>query len=264
MAGTLASASAFALTPADLGLSDSQVQALNSRINAPAASPGIAFGSEAAFGEGWGEAALSIGGSTGPSENGKLVGGHHLDGSMAASFGLGDPNKYVGLETTVVNKSLQGSFGDNGGVGFKLHTNLPGRAAFAVGVEDTARWGTASKKGRSSVYAVGTKVFDLNPSNTANTLPLAVNVGIGDNRFQDVGKSGANVFGSLAFFPISQLSLIADWTGRGLNLGVSAAPLKNWPVVITLGATNVTRRPQGSGLGDSSEFAGGIGYSFNF
>ena len=66
------------------------------------------------------------------------------------------------------------------------------------------------------------------------------------------------MFGGLAFSPIEMLSLIADWTGRDLNLGVSVVPARQIPLVISLGAINVTEEYQ------EVLFAGSIGYSFNF
>ena len=105
---------------------------------------------------------------------------------------------------------------------------------------------------------MGTKIVDLNPSSVSNKLPLAINVGVGDNRFTDSG-SGADVFGSLALLPIQNVSIITDWTGRTLNMGASWAPLHNWPLTITLGAVNVTGRK-----GGDAEFAGGIGYGIYF
>lgn len=263
-AASLASLSAQAqgITPEQLGLSQAQVQALLAGEKPAKAAPGIAFGSPVAFGAGWGNAGVGIGGATQPG-----AGGNHYDGSAGFVFGLGDPTKYVGLETEANIISLRDSGpGDSvahdGNMAFKLHTALPGNAGFAVGVENVVRWGNPKKStgpnGRSSVYAVGTKVFDLDPS-SANRLPLSINVGVGDNRFTDNGSGGAGVFGSIAFLPISCLSVITDWTGRSLNMGVSVVPVRSWPVTVTLGASDVTSRQ-----GSHPEFAGGIGYSILF
>ena len=260
LAGALASgiASAQGPTLSDLGLSESQARALLAAMSTPAGSPGIVFGSPVAFGIDWGEIALGVGGQTLPDTSAEDV-----DGSASIGFGLGNAQRYIGLETTVSIISLKDSFGDDGAVGAKLHTTLPGRAAFAVGVENIGRWG-AAKRGSSSVFAVGTKFFDLRPSNPANPIPFSVNLGIGDNRFADIGEDGAGVFGGFALFPIQQLSLIADWTGRALNLGASVAPFRAVPLTISAGAQNVSGRNLGGNLGDDTEFAAGIGYTFKY
>lgn len=265
-AGALGTTSAFAQRPSitldELGLSQAQFDALVSQAQKNAGSPGIAFGSPVGFGQGWGEIGFALGGTT--ISNGNA----DVDGSFAVTFGLGDPERYVGLETTVNIVSLRGSFGEDGNVGLKLHTTLPGSAAFAVGVDNIGRWGRV-KAGSSTVYAVGTKVFFLAPS-SSNSLPLSFNVGIGDNRFNDVDHvGGASVFGSLAFFPIRQVSLIADYSERSVNAGVSVAPFSRIPVTATFGATNLTQNEQGGGkgggqFGDDTEFSAAIGYSLRF
>lgn len=256
-AGSLISGAASAATLADLGLSDAQAQALLNRLNAPAASPGIAFGSPVAFGMGWGQVGVGIGGATTDDAN-----NDDLDGSASVSFGLGDARKWVALETTaniisITNNGANSNFGEDGSFNLKLHTSLPGRAAFAVGVQNVGRWGGA-EGGSSSVYAAATKFFELS-NNPNKPLPLAVNVGIGDNRFENNGGDGASLFGSVAIVPHQQVSVIADWTGRDLNAGVSMVPLRQYPLTLSLGVVNLAER-----LGAKTEFAGGLGYSFRF
>lgn len=261
------------LTLTDLGLSEAQARALTSALNAPAASPGMSFGSPVGFGADWGEIGVALGGQTLPDDNPNP---HSLDGSFAATFGFGNAQKYVGLEATVNIISLRKNFGDDGALGAKLHTTLPGRSAVAVGVENVGRWGTA-RNGKASIYAVGSKFFNLNPSSDDNPVPLAVNLGVGDNAFNKVRlhcvapgacfdevDNGASVFGGFALYPIPQLSVIADWTGRSLNLGVSVTPFRSVGLVGTLGALNVTSTYQGRQFGDSTEFGAGIGYNFSF
>jgi hypothetical protein len=251
--GSLFATNAFAVSAGDLGLSESQIQAILDGASAPAGAPGITSGSPAAFGLDWGQAAAAIGGNTLPKTS-----SDDYDGSMSVAAGLGDASKYVGLEVAYSVNSLRSNFGDEGAAALKLHTNLPGRAAFAVGVENVARFGPDTKRGRSSVYAVGTKVFDLLPQE-ANSIPVAVNLGIGDNRFQDANDTGANVFGGVSAIVHPQLSLIADWTGRDLNAAVSVLPFKAYPLTVGVGAINLAKRNNAD-----VEFAGSIGYLFRF
>jgi hypothetical protein len=243
VAGALASGTASAQSSA----------AASGVTNAPAAAPGLSIGSPIGFGASWGDIGIGVGGQTLDDSASDDV-----DGSAALVVGLGDADKYVGLEAVVDVISLRENFGDDGAFALKLHTNLPGNAAFAVGVENIGRWG-AAEAGSSSVYAVATKFFSL-----GGDLPLAVNVGIGDNRFNDSGDTGANVFGGLALYVHPQLSLISDWTGASLNLGISALPFRSIPLVLTLGALNVTGEDLGGQFGDETEFGGALGYNFRF
>src|SRR3546814_8068600 len=90
-------------------------------------------------------------------------------GAAAIVFGLGDAEKYAGLEVAAVSGALFGShgskdsFGESGSIGLKLHTNVPGYAAFAVGVDGTGRWGSKSytHASSSSVYAVATQMVPV-------------------------------------------------------------------------------------------------------
>lgn len=242
----------------DLGLSDAQLSALLGMLTAPSSSPGIVLGSPVAFGSDWGELSAGIAVQTLPSDSRQ-----DLDGSLSLSFGLGDAREYVGLETTASIISLKDSFGDAGALGAKIHTTLPGRAAFAVGVENAARWGSARRANDERPFVVATKFWDLAPG--GGTLPLSVNLGlIAQDRANHPSDDGPVVFGGIALVPMQQLSLIADWTGYQLNLGLSLAPFRDVPLSVTAGALNLTEADQGPQFGDTVEFGAGVGYTFRY
>ena len=251
------SASSATLTLADLGLSPEQIRAITAQANAPATSPGIAFGSPTGFGAGWGVIGFGVSGQTLP-DNAQ----DDVDGSATVSFGLGDPVKWVGLQADVNIISLRKSFGDSGNLNLKLHTTLPGRSAVSVGVEGVGAWGDAKSR-ENSVYAAFTKVFSLNPANPTNTLPLAINIGLGDERFESNRNDGVGLFGGFAFIPHPQFSIIADWTGQKLNAGVSVVPFRRVPLSLTVGALDVTERDINNVPG-STEFSATLGYAVRF
>lgn len=242
---------ASAVNVGDLGLSESQIKALNAQLTAPVTAPGISFGSPVGFGAGWGEVFTGVGGNTTPDKDGEDV-----DGSASVGFGIGDANDSVALETVVTVISLTDDFGEDGDWHFKAHHALENRASFAVGVEGVLGWG-AAEDARSSAYAVYTQVVDLAPEVAANQVPLSINIGVGEGRFADVGDD-IGVFGSLAVSPLRQLSLIADWTGRDANAAVSFVPLRKIPLTVTAGVVNLGERYA------DREFAGGVGYLFRF
>lgn len=226
---------------------------------------GASFGSPLAFGADWGVVGLGVFAQHLPSHfnHVNVDPDEDWDGSAALVFGIGDADEYVGLETAVVTSSLTGAsgddtFGESGGLSFKLHTNLPGGAAVAMGVQATSRWGEAEDTNTSSVYAVGTKVFPIDTGSSRHA--LVVNLGLGDGQFNhDFNDDGVDVFGGLAFFFTRQISGIVDYTGRFLNVGASVAPFDGIPLVLSLGAVNVTER-----FHSSAEIAGSVGYSFSF
>lgn len=266
-------AATFALNA--IGLAAASAYAQGSAIAVPQRAPnsyaGATFGSPLAFGADWGVVGIGVYGQTLPSEfNGQKVGKKEdFDGSAALVFGLGDANKYVGLETAVVTTSLTGSgdltgnddsddFGESGGLSFKLHTNVPGGAALAIGVIGTGRWGEAEDNNSSSVYAAATKVFSIDTGSSRHA--LVANIGVGDGAFTNqLDDDGVNVFGSLAFYFTRQFSLIADYSGRFTNIGLSAAPFGGVPLVITVGAVNV-----GDRFDSAAQFGGSLAYTFSF
>jgi hypothetical protein len=239
------------LTAQDLGLTDAELTALVQQASGPAGSPGIAFGSATGFGANWGTLGVGIGGVTLPKTT-----ADDYDGSMGFIAGFGDSTDAVGLEVTLNIISLRNNFGEDGNLNLKLHRNLDSATAIAVGVENVAPWGNA-KDVDETVYVVGTRIVDLGSEERA--LPLAVNFGLGNGRFDDPGEDDITPFGSLALVVHPQWSLIADWAGTGLNLGVSVAPFPDFPLSLGAGMVNVTERNN-----SDSEFAGGIGYSWQF
>lgn len=267
-------AATFALNAAALAAATAHAQA-GGNIAVPQAAPnsyaGASFGSPIAFGASYGTVGVGVFGQTLPDEfNGVQVGSEDdVDGSAGIVFGLGDADQYFGLETAIVTTSLTGSgattsnpdpdeFGESGGLSFKLHTNLPGGAAAAVGVIGTGRWGDAEDTNESSVYANVSKVFSIDTGTRRHA--LVTTLGVGDGGFtNDFDDDGVNVFGSLAFYITRQYSLIVDHGGRFTNVGVSAAPFNGFPLVVTLGAINVGER-----FDSDVQFGGSLGYSYNF
>jgi len=265
-------AATFALNAISLAFvtANAQGSAISVPQSAPNSYAGATFGSPLAFGADWGSVGIGVYGQTLPNKfNGvKLDDDEDFDGSAAIVFGLGDADKYVGLETAIVTSSLTGSetftgnesdeFGESGGLSFKLHTNVPGGAALAIGVIGTGRWGAAEEANESSVFANATKVFSIDTGSSKHA--LVANIGVGDGSFTNSFRDdGVNVFGSLAFYFTRQLSLIADHNGRFTNLAMSAAPIRGIPLVVTLGAVNVGER-----FDSGVQFGGTLAYTLSF
>ncbi|WP_420465352.1 hypothetical protein [Panacagrimonas sp.] len=232
---------------------------------------GASFGSPIAFGADWGAVGVGVFGQTLPDEfNGQQVSDDEdFDGSAALVVGLGDADRYAGLEVAAVTTSLTGSgdlsgqndsdeFGESGGLSFKLHTNLPGGAAISAGVIGTSRWGEAEDQNESSVFANASKVFAIEAG--ARRLALVTTIGVGDGLFTNsIDDDGVNVFGSAALYFTRNFSVIVDHSGRFTNVGASVAPFRGQPLVLTLGAVNVGER-----FGSDAQFGGTLSYTFSF
>jgi len=180
-------------------------------------------------------------------------------GAGGVGVGLGDAKKYVGLELgyTFVDSD---DFGE-GGFSGKLHRRVGDNASIAFG------WNGFANIGRNdfehSIYGVGTYIFKLTQSLDSAFSRLALTVGGGNGQFRsnvdrDQFENGANIFGNLALRVIRPVSLIAEWTGQDLAVGLSIAPFKNFPLVITPAVRDVT------GSGYEPRFVLGAGVSFKF
>lgn len=217
---------------------------------------GSSVGSPTAFGAGWGSAFF------GTSFQGRARNTDKADGAASFGFGLGDARRVVGLEVAATAVDLLGNTFGDGTVSFKLHRLLPANFGIAVGVENAITWG--STDGGSSLYGVVSKVFSLKEDTAAPFSKITTSVGLGGGRFRsekDVEDDNdtVNVFGSMGLQATERLSLIADWTGQDLNLGVSVVPFGNLPLVITPSLADVT-----GNAGDGARFVLGVGYVTRF
>lgn len=254
-----ASAQQRAIKIEELKLPASIMQQLRDQLAAPKGSQGIAFGSPVAFGAQWGELYAGIGGETLTEEI--STEGQEVDGSVAIGFGVGNARRSIGLDTTIGLISLTEGLAKDGNVSFKLHASLPKQSAFAVGLENTGRWGDAKVNSNSSVYAVYSKFWA--PTLFGQIRPVATSLGVGTERFVDVNeaanKDGIGVFGSAAILINTRMSTILDWTGVDLNAGLSFLTSRRVPITLTFGLINLTENRD-----RDVEFSAGIGYSYSF
>jgi hypothetical protein len=212
--------------------------------------------SPSAFGARWGD--VFVGASF--TARARYVSAH--DGAVGAGFGLGDPERWVGLEVDVISFStFRSHFARRMGVDFKLHRSLPGQFGVAVGWESAILRGMTD--GQSSHDAVVSKWLPLAADGGASRA-LMLSVGVGDGRFrseEDVwaGRKTVNVFGSAALRVAPPASVILDWTGQDLTAGVSFAPFRKWQMVVTPGIADITGH-----AGDGPRFVISAGWGFDF
>lgn len=179
-------------------------------------------------------------------------------GSAGVGIGLGNASKTVGLELSYAFANNE-NFGE-GGFNAKLHRRF-GDTAVAAG------WNGFLNIGRNdfehSRYGVLTKVFRTSDSVDNLFSRVAVTVGVGDGQFRssgavDAGENNVNVFGNVAVRVARPVSLIAEWTGQDLGVGLSIAPFRNFPLVITPAVRDL------AGSDHDPRFVLGSGVSFRF
>jgi|JFJP01.1.fsa_nt_gi hypothetical protein len=219
--------------------------------------PGSTITSPTAFGAQWQDVFGGV------SYQGRTRFTNLSDGAFVVGFGLGDRRESVGLEVAIASVSTirQGIF-KNGSISAKLHRALDDSTAVAVGVENVLPWGGTD--GGTSVYGVATKVFRFTNSPDEAFSSLTTTLGLGTGRFRsqaDVTNNtgSVNVFGSAGLRVFRPVSVIADWSGQTLGLGMSIVPFRDVPLSINPAVVDVT-----NGAGDGARFTMSVGYALKF
>lgn len=185
------------------------------------------------------------------------------DGGLGIGVGLGDARKAVGVELSYTLASFGGSRDiGTGGFNVKVHKQLPNDFAVAAGYNGFVNIGGRNDF-ENSVYGTVTKVFRTREDINSPLSRVAVTAGVGTGQFRSesaVNKDsgGVGVFGNVALRVAQPVSVIAEWSGQDLGVGVSVAPFKNIPLVITPAVRDIV------GAGNGPRFVLGAGVGFKF
>ena len=195
--------------------------------------------------------------------------------AYSVGLGLGDSRNFFGLETVATTYNRQGanSF-ENGGISFKIHKLLGDNFAIAGGYENAITFGSNSGvagnnrdggvNGGRTGYGVASVI--LNPdSNLGFFSNTTLSVGAGAGRFRTVGdirtgRDTINVFGSVGTRLFPGVSLVADWNGQDLGVGLPISiPLGGASFQITPALVDLVNNETG---GSRFAVSGGLGFSF--
>lgn len=187
------------------------------------------------------------------------------DGNLSLGAGLGNGEKYLGLQINALIDSVgvRDPFGQNGNVSFKVFRWLTSSTAVAFGNANLQGWGALADSAQS-YYGAVTQYFSFMSD---NSLPVAVTVGAGSGAFHSTADfrngvdSNVTGFGSVAVNVIPQVSVIADYTSEVLSAGVSAMPISTIPAVVTAYATNLAG---GNKVGGGATYGLRLSYGYSF
>ncbi|WP_088243910.1 hypothetical protein, partial [Calothrix rhizosoleniae] len=194
------------------------------------------------------------------------------DGEMGFGIGLGNAVKAVGVELAYTLNTFGTSQGfGSGSFSIKVHRRIAEDMAVAIGWNQFADILIGDvivpfDYPDNSYYAVVTKIFNIQKYIDAPFSRVAVTAGIGSGQFLDFDRiteavindeapTGLGVFGSLGVRVVQPISVIIEWSGQDLGIGLSIVPFKNIPVVITPAIRDI------SGAGDGARFIMGTGIS---
>lgn len=217
--------------------------------------PSLTFGIPSAFGANWGDFFIGASGATaGSARNGQV------DGSISTGFGIGDANKLIGMTFTYNIGSIR-NFGSNGTFDLQGHRNIYQDATTSVAI--AAGWSAFAQYTNeavtpSSVWGTVTSYSLLQPDNPINQLPLLLSVGVGGGYYrQDPASTG--VFGGIGLQVAPQLGVGLQWSGVGLNLGLSFVPVPTLPLTVVATGADLTDNSPGG-----TRFILSVNYGFNF
>ncbi len=175
-----------------------------------------------------------------------------VDGAMSTGVGIEVSKEdkigvLVGLDLGSINPSDGGAF-DRGDASLALGKYFDDyNVGVSIGVKNITLWHGSAGRNTPSFYIAATKVVVVDKFITI------VNAGFGNNAFRTIYDTAprsdrakrASGFGSVAFYPVPQLSVVADYTAGITSLGFGAVPVAAWPVSLTWGLYDVTKEIQG-------------------
>ncbi len=219
--------------------------------------PGLSIGTPTAFGAGWRDVFAGVG------YQNRIRFSDAKDGALTAGIGLGDPVRYVGVELAFTVWDTASDFFDDRSLSIMVHRILPADIGIGVGVENVLT--TSGTDSGTSGYVVATRIFRTRTNPEAAFSAITTTLGVGGGRFvtedniRDGEANGLNLFGSLGVRIMRSIGAVADWTGQDLNLGLSIAPFRRIPLVITPAVADLT-----GSAGDGARFVLATGFAYQF
>lgn len=207
-----------------------------------------------AFGPGWGSAGIGIG----YQERSRFT--TDEDSIIGMSVGLGNPSESVGVQVSYAIVDV--SEFDSGTLSVKLHRQLTENLWIAGGALAIAKIGDSDSE--TSVYGVVTHRIELRQDGSRSLSRLDLTLGFGDGAFRsedDVAddRASVGVFASSSLRVADPVSLVVEWTGQDMTVGLGIVPFKDFPLTLTPALTDIT-----GSAGDGTRFIFGVGVGVNF
>lgn len=200
-----------------------------------------------AFGASWGDLFLSLG-----TQDRRRFGDTSFDVSGGGGFGIGNARRWAGIEFSysMYDVTLLLPWKAAGALNIKVHSLFKYGIAAALGSVDLVQW-NGGDTGRT-FYGVVSKSFVLSPNENAAFSLILVHLGLGNGNYQKqsdimAGRNVFNLFGSIGIRIAKPVSLVVNWYGSDLGIGISIAPFRRYRIVFTPNIQDVTGSA-GSGI----------------
>lgn len=253
--GMTMASSALAQDDAREKLKIPEVAGLTSEVgHFPRGAPGTSTGSPIAFGANWGDIYAGFG------LQAPIRYSNASDAAATIGMGFANAQEYVGLDVGLTFLStVRSGFTNRMGLSAKIHKIFAENWGVGIGIQNIYI-SNQPVDGNPSVYAVVSKVMDLSGTWLGDFRSLTLSAGAGNEDFRlenDVragNKNAIAAFGSAALRIWEPVSLIVDWPGQDLNVGISVVPFKEFPLVFTPAINDLT------GSAGTYDPTGALGY----
>jgi hypothetical protein len=182
--------------------------------------------------------------------------GNNPDGNAGVYLGLGEPEKLIGAGATINVYGLTNKIGEQNNLGtggLNVHINkLLFRCKLLIdaGVDNAILWGNYNDKKyisyqRSFYFSSNYILYSKNKGINNAFSYLSITGGLGNGYFRSDKnatnkESGSfNPFLSLATPIFRATSLIAEWNGYDIGIGVSSIPFQKIPFMFQLEVTDI-------------------------
>ncbi len=162
--------------------------------------------------------------------------GRVVDGAAILGFGVGESQKYVGLESTITSSDLD-PFARTLTFSFKLHKMIGTSMSAAVGVDELFYRGVGTD-GERSFYGAFSKFVQFSENPWKPFSMVLFNVGAGQGNFAARDMGGRKLesiapFASVGARMLPFFSLIAAYSSRDVDIGFGLAPFRSFRLNIT-------------------------------
>lgn len=160
------------------------------------------------------------------------------DGNVSFGFGLFNPSNIASLEVSLTSLTTVNGFGDQLVGNFKIHKMLGGDLGLAVGMDGIKLSDNDVSENLPDASFYATIAKGLKWEGRSLFSEATIGAGVGNGKFQQYEDFVAEEDG-VGFFVYSTLrvngwsSLMLDYTGQDLNLGVRLQPPGELPLTIT-------------------------------
>ena len=168
------------------------------------------------------------------------------DGSLNLGFGLGDPQRFLGLELysgigSIKNLNSNGSFGAT--LGRLLVNRSDLQVSVAGGVIDAFTYGTEANPQPINGYGAVSVALPLRPGDPRFSQMVQFTVGGGGSSFAAIDSnfqtSESGVFGAVGVELLANLGLSVGMSSRSANVNLSWVPFRTLPIFVNLLAADV-------------------------